>query len=46
MQLKKDELKVIYGGGFVKWMLAGLLSAGVLISGIVDGFLRPNQCKG
>ena len=44
MIINKEELKEIRGGGF-RWVLAGVAAIGVFISGIVDGFLRPNSCK-
>ncbi len=44
-QIENCELKTIYGGG-VSIGAASIIVAGIVfIIGVIDGFLRPYQCR-
>lgn len=44
-QVKEQELKNIYGGGF-NFGLAALIGAGIsFIIGVIDGYIRPLACR-
>ena len=44
-QLNDFELKNIQGGA-IRWAIIGGISAiGILLAGIIDGYLRPLSCK-
>ena len=42
--LEKEEMQSIKGGGISLWVIAGISAAIVFISGIIDGFVRPQDC--
>ncbi len=44
-ELKKDEMQSIKGGGISIWIVTGISVAIVFISGIIDGFVRPQECQ-
>jgi len=43
--LNECELYKIEGGAIKKSLVVGLLALGVLITGIIDGLLRPLKCR-
>lgn len=43
--LSSEELLEVTGGGIKMGIFLGILSFGVLIVGIIDGFLRPYGCR-
>ena len=45
MELTKQELTEITGGGISLGLVAAIGAAVTLIVGIVDGFLRPLKCN-
>lgn len=45
MELGKEELLKITGGG-IDWSVAALIGSAItFITGIIDGFLRPIKCN-
>ena len=42
--IEVNELKNIKGGGISPWIFVGIGAGLVLISGIVDGYVRPLAC--
>jgi lactobin A/cerein 7B family class IIb bacteriocin len=44
MVLKETELKQIQGG-VSAWAVIGIISLGIFIVGVVDGFTRPLKCN-
>lgn len=44
-KLDNQELLAITGGSFKQGLFFGLFGLGILIIGIIDGYLRPNACN-
>ena len=44
MNLSKNELKNINGGGISAWGILGIGALVVFIAGAIDGFARPFSC--
>ena len=44
-RLDNKELETIKGGGISWGILAGLVSGGIFLIGVVDGYLRPYKCR-
>lgn len=44
MNLSKEELKEIKGGGFSVWAGLGIGTLVVFLAGVIDGFARPFAC--
>ncbi len=44
MQLSNEQLLNV-NGGLSKWAILGLIAAGVLVVGIIDGYMRPLKCR-
>ncbi len=44
-QLSSNELLNITGGGIGKGIALGLVAFGILVIGIIDGYLRPSACN-
>ena len=43
--IKNNELKNISGGG-VSWaIISGIISGGIFLIGVIDGYLRPYKCR-
>ncbi|MCI8467714.1 MAG: hypothetical protein HFI08_05990 [Bacilli bacterium] len=45
MNLKKEELIEIYGGGGSGLLVLGIIALITLVAGIIDGFTRPLKCN-
>ena len=45
MELTKEELKQINGGGISFGVLAGIGAGLMFIIGVVDGYVRPLKCR-
>ena len=43
-KIKENKLKQIRGG-FGFWGIAGIISACVFISGVLDGIVHPKKCN-
>ena len=43
--LKNDELTKISGGGISWAVISGLVSGGIFLIGVIDGYLRPYKCR-
>ncbi len=43
--LDSRELLSITGGGLGKGIFIGVVALGILIVGIIDGYLRPSACN-
>lgn len=44
-QLENHELKTVYGGGISIAAGAMIVAGIVFLIGVIDGFLRPYQCR-
>ncbi len=44
-QIENCELKTIYGGGLSVGTASVIVVGIVFIIGVIDGFLRPYQCR-
>ncbi len=42
--LEKNEMQSIRGGGVSLWVIAGISAVIVFLSGVIDGFVRPQDC--
>ena len=43
-ELTSDELQAV-NGGISKFLIAGIIAAGVFVIGVIDGYLRPYTCR-
>ena len=46
IELTNVELQKINGGGFGWAALFGIISGGIFLIGVLDGYLRPYACRG
>ncbi len=46
IELTNVELQKINGGGFSWAALFGIISGGIFLIGVLDGYLRPYACRG
>lgn len=44
-KLNNIELENIQGGGLSWGVLAGIVSGGIFLIGVLDGYLRPYKCR-
>lgn len=44
-QLNKHELEAIKGGAISWAVLSGIVSGGIFLIGVLDGYLRPYKCR-
>ena len=44
LKISDSELKKI-DGGITVWAIVGIISAGIFLVGLVDGFVRPLKCN-
>lgn len=42
--MSNDELKNTTGG-IAAWAIVGIISAGIFLIGLIDGFVRPLKCN-
>lgn len=45
MNLNKEEMKKINGGGLSVWGILGIGTLLVFLAGAIDGFARPLSCN-
>ena len=44
-KLNNQELETIKGGGLSWAAIAGIVSGGIFLIGVLDGYLRPYKCR-
>ncbi len=45
IEISKDELDKIKGGGLSIWGAISLVAGIIFIVGVIDGFVRPLKCN-